>query len=107
MPAVMANWPAQFSEGGKKPGPPAPRIAAPGGGAPGAGELHGRRAGEDGDDREADGEVGEPAHVAEQLLRVTEAPELLRIAIEGALAHPTALLPHAGQPNRAAIVARA
>src|SRR5262249_40988451 len=43
--------------------------------------VEGDRAGEDRDDREAEREVGEAAHVAQQLLRVSKLLQLLGVAI--------------------------
>src|SRR5437762_8338228 len=47
-------------------------------------EQHG--AGEDRDDRERDGEVGEAAHLAEELLRVAQPSEIPRVLLEELLA---------------------
>jgi hypothetical protein len=42
-------------------------------------EEHG--AGEDGDDGEGDREIGEPSHLAEQLLRITKAGEIPGVVV--------------------------
>src|SRR5450759_2472332 len=56
------------------------------------------RAGQDRDDRKADGEVGEPAHRPEKLLRIPQAMQVVHILPDDLFAGLVCLLSHPGPP---------
>src|SRR5439155_10542491 len=66
------QWPADEAGGGARPGE--------------AIVVEDHRAGQDRDDAEADGEVAEAAHAAEQLLGVAEAVQVANVLLDGLFA---------------------